>query len=134
LSAHSQDTARTAIIAARCSFRPGAAGARDPLKIEATLGDELPKSECRPVAQLTLRHASRSIGFRCVETDKPKSLAHNANCVAIQYLNLTRIERRSICHRCAEGESEDETADHWPQLRTQAYLGTPLKPLFEPKK
>jgi len=83
LSAHSQDAARTAIVAARCSFRPGTAGARDSLKIEATIGDELSKPECRPVAQLTLRRAPRSVGLGRVETDKPKGLASNPNRVAV---------------------------------------------------
>jgi hypothetical protein len=38
---------------------------------ETATGHELAKPECRPIAPLTLRRASRSIGFRPVETDKP---------------------------------------------------------------
>jgi hypothetical protein len=41
LSAYSQDTARTAIIAARRSFGPCLAGACHALKIEATVSDQL---------------------------------------------------------------------------------------------
>jgi hypothetical protein len=112
LSVHSQDTARTAIVAARRSLRPAAAGARDPLKIEASLGHELSKPECRPVAQLALRRALRSVGFGRVETDKPKCLARNPNRVAVQHLNLARIKRGSIRNRGDKEKNESETSDH----------------------
>jgi hypothetical protein len=93
LSAHSQDTARTAIIAARCSFRPGSAGARDPLKIEVTSSDELAKPECRPIAEFTLGGAPRLVGLGRVETDKPKGLASNPDRVAVQHPNVIPINR-----------------------------------------
>ncbi len=93
LSARSQHATSAAVVAARRSFRPGAAGAGDSLKIEATSGYKLAKPECSPIAQLTLRCASCSRGFRRVETDKPKGLARNPNRVAVQHLNLTGIER-----------------------------------------
>jgi hypothetical protein len=93
LSAHSQDTARTAIIAAWCSFRTGAVGARDPLKIEVSSGDELAKPECRPIAEFTLGGAPRLGSLGRVETDKPKGLASNPNRVAVQHLNVTPINR-----------------------------------------
>jgi hypothetical protein len=98
--------ARTAIVAAQCSFRPGAAGARHPLKIEATTGDELPKPECRPMAQLTLRRASRSIGFRRVETDKSKCLARNSNRVPVHYLNLARIRGEAFAIEETKGKTK----------------------------
>jgi hypothetical protein len=56
------------------------------------------------------------------------------NRVAVQHLNLTRINRRSIRHLGGKGESDSETTDHWCQLCTQACISTPLKPFFEPKK
>jgi hypothetical protein len=93
LSARSQDTARTAIIAARCSFRPGAAGACDPLKIEVTSSDELAKPECRPIAEFTLGEAPRLVGLGRVETDKPKGLASNPNRVTVQHHNVIPINR-----------------------------------------
>jgi hypothetical protein len=64
------------------------------------------------IAQLTLRCASCSIGFRRVETDKPKGLARNPNRVAVQHLNLTGIERWSIRNRGDKGENESERANH----------------------
>jgi hypothetical protein len=93
LSAYSQNTARTAIIAARCSFGPGAAGTRHPLKIEVTSSDELAKPECRPIAKFTLGGAPRLVGLGRVETDKPKGLASNPNRVAVHHLNVIPINR-----------------------------------------
>ena len=112
LSARSQHAARASIVAARRSLRPDAASARDFFKIEATSRHELPKSERRAIAQLALRRASRSIGFRRVKTDKAQSLARNANCIAIQHLDLTRTKRGSIRNRGDKEKNESETADH----------------------
>src|SRR5262249_47186337 len=95
------------VVAARRSFRPDAASAGDSLKIDATSGYKLPKAECRPIAKLTLRRASRSIDFRRVETDKPKGLSRDPNCVPVHYLNLARTKRGSIRNRGDKGKSED---------------------------
>src|SRR5262249_61689012 len=115
-----QRGARATIVAPRSSLCPWPTRTRNALQIEATPSHELSKPECRPIAQLTLRCASRSIGFRRVETDKPKGLASNPNRVAVQHLNLARIKVRSSRHPCAEGKSDGGTAEHRRQLRTHA--------------
>jgi hypothetical protein len=61
LSACSQDSARTPVVAAHRSFGSGAAGARRPLKIEATSSDELTKPERRPIAEFTFAAAARLV-------------------------------------------------------------------------
>jgi hypothetical protein len=112
LSAHSQDAARTAIVAARCSFRAGTAGACDPLKIDATTGDELAKPERRPVAKLVLRGALRPVGFRSIESYEAESLPSNANRVAIQHLDLAGLNWSGIRDRNEECEKEADATNH----------------------
>jgi hypothetical protein len=91
VSARAQDTTRSAEVAARCSFRPSAAGTRGPLEIEATTGHELAQPECRPVAKVALRRAMRAIGLRGVESHEPESLAGYADRVAVQHLDFAGL-------------------------------------------
>jgi hypothetical protein len=102
--------------AAHRALCSGAAGTGDPLKVEPTASHDLLKPKCRAITQLTLGRAPRSIGFGRIETNEPKGLASKPNGIAVQHLNLVPINRRGIRDRGKEGESEDETADHWRQL------------------
>jgi hypothetical protein len=84
LPARSQDTARTAEVAARRSFGAGTAGTVDFLQIEAASSNDLSKPERRFVPKLTLRGALRPVSFGGVEPDEPKRLASDADRVAVQ--------------------------------------------------
>ena len=92
-TARLQYAARTAVIAAGRAFGSRPASAPDALKIEATTCHELAKPERRPIAKLALSGAPRPVGFRRVEADEPERLTGNANRVAIDHLDLARLDR-----------------------------------------
>jgi len=92
------------------------AGACNPFEVEPTCSHELPKPECRSIAQLTLGGASRSVGFGRIETDKPKGLVGNPNRVAVQHLDLAGIKWRSIRNRGDKGENKGHTANYCQQF------------------
>jgi hypothetical protein len=111
-SARSQNATRAAIVAPRCAFGAGATGAGNPLEIETTTSDKLAKPKRRPVAEVPLRWALRTVSFRRVKTDKPKGFASNPNRVAVQHLDLTGIKRAGIRNRGDEGEDKGKTANN----------------------
>src|SRR5262249_50101060 len=106
LSAHSECSARAAVVAARGSFRPCAAGTRCPLKIEATTCHELTKPEGRPAAQLALRRTLCPVSFWRIESDKSAGLTGNADRVSIQHLDSAWLNWSSVRRRGDEGQYE----------------------------
>jgi hypothetical protein len=73
-------------------------GAGDLLQIEAAGGDQLSKPERRSVSKLPFGRALCSIGFWCVEPDESEGLASDPNCVAVDQVNLTGLDRRGVRH------------------------------------
>jgi hypothetical protein len=74
-------------------------------------GRELGNRATFRLRQLVVRWTLRPVGFRRVEPDKSKGLTRNANCVAINNLDLPRSERGSVRDRGDKGDGESERAE-----------------------